>query len=243
MARLFLAVFLLALACACTCQASEPPLPVGLTIGTIQSAVSGQVDVFKVTSTSEFRPLVRDVVAVTRNGKSLGEALVLTDDGPTFRISLKSAFGAKPNDLVVFLRRPQAPAPAVLIAPRATPTPTPLPNASPGQVTQPAQDQGWIFWNWGATDYGRQFSGIMLPREKSVPIHYDTSARLYNGTVWVNLTVGIDGKVSKVTITQSSGDSDLDQLAVQKVNESTWFPATQDGQPMEYTINFSIRFY
>jgi len=104
-------------------------------------------------------------------------------------------------------------------------------------------NRGWIFWEWGEMDWGRPINGIMPPRQDAVPIHYDISTRLYDGRVWVNLTIGADGRVVNATVTQSSGDSELDHLALRKAHEGTWFPATRDGQPIEFTINIAIRFY
>jgi protein TonB len=62
------------------------------------------------------------------------------------------------------------------------------------------------------------------------------------GITGVRVTVGVDGRVSACSVTRSSGFSRLDERACQ-IAERRWRfkPATQNGQPVEATINRNYR--
>lgn len=64
-----------------------------------------------------------------------------------------------------------------------------------------------------------------------------------SGTVILEVLVGLDGKPLKVTVAQSSGQRDLDRLAVRHV-ESKWRfePATRNGQPVQAIGRVPIQF-
>jgi TonB family protein len=61
-------------------------------------------------------------------------------------------------------------------------------------------------------------------------------------TTFVNVTVGADGSVKSVALAQSSGYQELDQAAIDCIVESWHFkPAKQDGQPVEVTKKYAIK--
>ena len=62
------------------------------------------------------------------------------------------------------------------------------------------------------------------------------------GTTFVNVTVGTDGSVKNVTLAQSSGHQELDEAAVDCIATRWHFkPAMQDGQPVEFTKQYAIK--
>ena len=52
-------------------------------------------------------------------------------------------------------------------------------------------------------------------------------------TTIVSYHIGIDGAVKNVAVTQSSGISELDQAATECMSSWRFYPATQNGQPVE----------
>lgn len=51
------------------------------------------------------------------------------------------------------------------------------------------------------------------------------------GTVVLSVTVGVDGKVSSISVSQSSGFSRLDDAALSAVRKWRWAPIIRDGRP------------
>lgn len=113
------------------------------------------------------------------------------------------------------------PQPQPTVAPPAPPAPPPAPPAIAPTAPQPI---------------ARTFA----VSEDDYP---DASRRAgEEGVTGVRVTVGTDGRVSACTVTRSSGFSRLDERACQ-IAERRWRfkPATQNGQPVEATINRNYR--
>lgn len=63
------------------------------------------------------------------------------------------------------------------------------------------------------------------------------------GTVGILVVVGRRGEITEARVSQSSGNSDLDAVALENVRQCWKFaPAIQNGQPVEARLTFSIVF-
>lgn len=73
---------------------------------------------------------------------------------------------------------------------------------------------------------------------------YPSASRRLNeeGRVLVDVTVGADGKVSRVNVGQSSGFERLDGAAECVVRKIPFNPGTVDGAPIEATVRIPISF-
>jgi protein TonB len=113
------------------------------------------------------------------------------------------------------------PQPQPTVAPPAPPAPPPAPPAIAPTAPQP----------------------VMRTFAVSEDDYPDASRRAgEEGITGVRVTVGVDGRVSACSVTRSSGFSRLDERACQ-IAERRWRfkPATQNGQPVEATINRNYR--
>jgi TonB family protein len=77
------------------------------------------------------------------------------------------------------------------------------------------------------------------------PPSYPMEARIRKeeGVVMLQARVDSQGKVSALTLVQSSGFSDLDQSALETVKVWQFKPARTAGIPVETSVNIPIRFY
>ena len=62
------------------------------------------------------------------------------------------------------------------------------------------------------------------------------------GTVVLKLTVTSRGRPAKVSVYRSSGHGALDTAAVSHVKQAEFFPALEDGTPVDRIITFRVRF-
>ena len=62
------------------------------------------------------------------------------------------------------------------------------------------------------------------------------------GNVMVRVQVAEDGRVTSVTVVQSSGHSAFDNTARRAARAERFAPATRDGKPVPYTLTYSYRF-
>jgi periplasmic protein TonB len=60
------------------------------------------------------------------------------------------------------------------------------------------------------------------------------------GRCIVNMTVSADGKITNATIKQTSGFPRLDEACLKGVNGQRMVPATEDGKPVEKTVDIPI---
>ncbi len=75
--------------------------------------------------------------------------------------------------------------------------------------------------------------------------HYPSNARDegVQGTVWLLVLVGKQGQILNVTVSRSSGDPDLDDAALEAVQQCWQFaPAVEGGKPVKASLTFPIRF-
>nr|WP_302474292.1 energy transducer TonB [Roseococcus sp. MDT2-1-1] len=92
-------------------------------------------------------------------------------------------------------------------------------------------------------------AGVLVPpgldpnfRNREIP--YPEAARFRNetGTVALELSVGTDGRVAGVRVTQSSGSRILDEAAQRGALAWRFRPATRDGLPIPSTARTSVQF-
>jgi len=106
-------------------------------------------------------------------------------------------------------------------APEATPAPiaTPMPQPKPPVFTEAA------------------------PIDEIKPTIPDSlRSDAIDATVIAEFQVGADGVPTGVRITQSSGNSDLDDLALKTARQWRFKPATREGQAVESTVRLHIEF-
>jgi TonB family protein len=63
-----------------------------------------------------------------------------------------------------------------------------------------------------------------------------------SGTAKVTLTIGADGRVSDVTVVESTGYADLDAATVIQVGAWRYLPATKDAAPTAVRVSVTIPF-
>jgi protein TonB len=75
------------------------------------------------------------------------------------------------------------------------------------------------------------------------PYPQDARSASHQGTVLLNITVGLQGDVMNAVVAQSSGFAELDQSAVSWViGHWKYKPATQGGVPMTSTTQAAVKF-
>jgi protein TonB len=79
-----------------------------------------------------------------------------------------------------------------------------------------------------------QDSALGAKMVSGAPPRYPMESRRHHeqGTVVLSVTLGIDGKVSSIAVSQSSGFSRLDDAALSAVRKWRWTPITRDGKPV-----------
>jgi TonB family protein len=133
------------------------------------------------------------------------------------------------------------PPPASVTPPDVAPTPATTPPSEPQateSTTAPpvAQD---------APASSSTVTTDLAYLSRPPPVYPPKDIRQHNqGTTTVTVMVGVDGKVTKVEVTQSSGFSSLDDAAVTAVKTWTFQPGTVNGVPvvgyMRVPINFAL---
>jgi protein TonB len=66
--------------------------------------------------------------------------------------------------------------------------------------------------------------------------------RRVEGTVLLEVTVGVDGRAREVRVNRSSGADDLDEAAMAAVRGWTFVPATRAGERIEGAVEVPVRF-
>jgi len=117
----------------------------------------------------------------------------------------------------------QTPVPVVYQVPVIDkPTPLPVvqaPPAPPAPVLPSTMD---------ANDLGTKMVSGKPPR---YPV--ESRRKHEQGTVVLTLTLGVDGRVMSVAVTQSSGFARLDEAARDAVRTWAWQPTLRGGQPVQ----------
>ncbi len=70
----------------------------------------------------------------------------------------------------------------------------------------------------------------------------DLRAEALHATFVAEFVVGVDGKPSSVKAAQSTGNDELDRLALETARKWRFKPATRDGQPIESRVRLHIEF-
>ncbi|MCK4575016.1 TonB family protein [candidate division WOR-3 bacterium] len=84
-----------------------------------------------------------------------------------------------------------------------------------------------------------------LPKLKKLIIpDYPEAAKLVGaeGSVFVQVIIGVDGKVKRATIVKSFGNPVCDAEALAAAKATEWVPGTKNGKPAEMTQTYPIRF-
>lgn len=91
---------------------------------------------------------------------------------------------------------------------------------------------------------GRAIVAGLLSCERNDPPEYprDALRRGKQGTVLLELLVGVDGRVHVRKILQSSGVPELDNSAWRKVDTYVVSPGYENGVPVETIVNLPVRF-
>lgn len=123
------------------------------------------------------------------------------------------------------VQTPVQPVQTVQTTPDPVPTPqrtvlvTPTPSPTVVSPTPPSLIQGG--------DLSAQMIAGKPPR---YPI--ESRRKREQGTVVLTLTLGVDGAVDSIAVSQSSGFARLDEAARDAVRKWRWSPVIRDGQPM-----------
>jgi TonB family protein len=78
------------------------------------------------------------------------------------------------------------------------------------------------------------------PAPPDIPI--PARAEGTSGTTLVDVKLDAQGTVTGATISQSSGNTSLDVIALGMARDSTYSPATHDCKPVASTYTFSVKF-
>ena len=77
-----------------------------------------------------------------------------------------------------------------------------------------------------------QFQGAQMIADKPPRYPVESRRKREQGTVVLTLTLGLDGAVENLVVTQSSGFSRLDKAASEAVRGWRWKPVLRSGQPV-----------
>jgi len=81
-------------------------------------------------------------------------------------------------------------------------------------------------------------------KKRSSP-HYPDIARKagIEGSVWVKVLVGTDGKVHEVKVLKESGANvGFEESALASALSGEWKPATSDGKPVALWVAYEVKF-
>lgn len=70
----------------------------------------------------------------------------------------------------------------------------------------------------------------------------DVRASATNGTALVNVQLDPDGNITATSVTQSTGNSSLDLVAVGMARDARYSPALRDCKPIASAYTFSVKF-
>jgi protein TonB len=124
----------------------------------------------------------------------------------------------------------QTPRPPVqLVATTPEPVPHPSPVASTAPPAPPAAAAP-VFSGPSTVQAGDLSAQMTSGKAPRYPI--ESRRKREQGTVTLLLTLGVDGRVSTISISKSSGFSRLDDAARDAVRNWRWAPTIRDGQPV-----------
>ncbi|MEY2933777.1 MAG: hypothetical protein RL033_4526 [Pseudomonadota bacterium] len=87
-----------------------------------------------------------------------------------------------------------------------------------------------------------QFEKPKRMRQAEPPYPATLKAQGVEGDVMVSVSIDASGRVTGVSIVQSSGQPEFDRAAQQAAQEERFSPALRDGQPVPFTLTYSYRF-
>jgi len=170
-----------------------------------------------------------DVIQVAPKKKPLVVDLIAEPPAPP-------AEKPKPEPVVVEKIRPVVVAPAPIVQTVSPPPPiavaTTPPPPKPVAVAAPPPT--------GPVTVGNLDERLLEGNPPRYPI--ESRRKREQGTVLLRLLIGSDGRVSEISIAQSSGFPRLDQAALQAVRTWRWQPTIRDGQPVEVRGIYSMPF-
>ncbi|MGC2408193.1 MAG: TonB family protein, partial [Candidatus Cybelea sp.] len=105
----------------------------------------------------------------------------------------------------------------------ATPTPQPVATSS-----------------LGCAQANTQAVVVATPAPPDIPVGARASGT--NGTALVSVQLDANGQVSGTNVTQSTGNSSLDLVAVAMARDSRYTPALHDCKPVASAYTFSVKF-
>lgn len=111
---------------------------------------------------------------------------------------------------------------------RATAAPTPLPTPAPTASANPCEK----------SDIDAVVSSTPAPPD--IPIA--ARAQGTSGITLVAVKLDAHGAITSAAISQSSGNTSLDVIALAMARDSTYSPATHDCKPVASTYTFSVKF-
>lgn len=111
---------------------------------------------------------------------------------------------------------------------RATAAPTPAPKPAPTATANPCEKN--------------DIDAVVLstPAPPDIPVAARTEGT--SGTTLVNVKLDAHGAITGAAISQSSGNTSLDVVALGMARDSTYSPATHDCKPVASTYTFSVKF-
>jgi protein TonB len=159
---------------------------------------------------------------VNPNGNPNFKAGTLPTDLTAKRADAASAGGSAAG------RAAPAPAPSPKAEARAAPEPAPAPKpAPPAPAPKPLVPV---------------LTEVAATYNPSPTIPDDLRSEAMDTTVTAQFMVGTDGVPARVKIVKSSGNDQLDRLALDTARKWRFKPATRDGQPIESRVVLHIEF-
>jgi TonB family protein len=112
----------------------------------------------------------------------------------------------------------------------ATPTPA-VPAATPSPLATAST---------GCTKADIEAAVVTTPAPPDIPL--DTRASGTNGVARVSVQLDTGGQVTGASVTQSTGNSSLDLVAVAMARDARYQPALHDCKPIASAYTFSVKF-
>lgn len=169
-----------------------------------------------------------DVIHIAEKRKPLVVELIAEPPAPP-------ADQPKPEPVVVEKVQPIVLAPPPIIQTVAPPPPiTVATTPPPKQVAVAAPPPA------GPVTVGNLDERLLEGNPPRYPM--ESRRKREQGTVVLRLLIGTDGRVSEISIAQSSGFERLDKAALQAIRGWRWQPIIRDGQPVEVRGLYSMPF-
>ena len=123
--------------------------------------------------------------------------------------------------------------------------PPPIPNVDPGPIDLPAPNIEVSPSSSGptVTATAQANATAAFRASNTLPLYPESAKReCEQGTVALNLRVGVDGRVEDASVATSSGYPALDDSALQAARNWRFNPARQNGTAIESTITQNVKF-